>query len=615
MSDETTNDLITGRAVGAGRFELVRRLGEGGMGVVWLVLDRELNEHVAAKFLPRGIQSDPMALDDMRRETLKSRRLSHPCITRIHDFYHVGEELPFICMEYVNGQNLSELQVQQEGRVFRWDVLQPIVQQLCESLAYAHEEKIIHRDIKPGNLMLDSRGRLKLSDFGLSASASDSMSRLSKDMGGSGTPAYMSPQQLEGRPPKITDDIYALGATLYELLAGKPPFFTGDISHQILSVAPTPIHERLQERETQNEIPDEVDSLLMDCLSKEPDDRPQSAYEFAERLGLSLAGAAFMSRASVPISTSNIENVALEAEMSPPDTVYLNETEIEQTGVESEFGEVEAKPSRAKWIGGGLFVLIVVVFLVFKLTPDPVIKGGGSSGLSGGQNVPQMEGQLRFLIETRVGNYDHSSLEWEETGQWPGQSAHWRRDGDLIRATIRCQDLENGETRRAFLMIETPVKGDFVLSFQFFQAGPVIDGNFGVFYRSESFENSQRVFLNGRGIPLKAGGNGDMYMSRFGLITSGQSVRVLREVRPPEIEFVEQLPGPIPVISDEEFHSVTISVQGAVITHELDGHVVCRLEDPELLEGRDDGMIVFEIWADAGGEASADFRHIRLQTP
>ncbi|MDA7916373.1 protein kinase, partial [Verrucomicrobia bacterium] len=135
MSGEPTDELVEGLTAGGGRFVLIRVLGAGGMGVVWLAMDQELNEEVALKFLPRGIQSDPMAMDDMRRETLKSRRLSHPNITRIHDFYHIEDELPFICMEFVDGQNLSEMQVQQESRVFRWRDIEGLVQQLCDSLA------------------------------------------------------------------------------------------------------------------------------------------------------------------------------------------------------------------------------------------------------------------------------------------------------------------------------------------------------------------------------------------------------------------------------------------------------------------------------------------------
>src|SRR5262249_48354725 len=117
--------------------------------------------------------------------------------------------------------------LQQADQVLAWEQLAPLVHQLCAALAYAHGENVIHRDLKPANVMLDSKGRVKLADFGIAAVVSDSASRMSK-LGTSGTLPYMSPQQLEGNRPSVADDIYALGATLYELLTSQPPFYTGD---------------------------------------------------------------------------------------------------------------------------------------------------------------------------------------------------------------------------------------------------------------------------------------------------------------------------------------------------------------------------------------------------
>jgi sugar lactone lactonase YvrE len=169
-----------------------------------------------------------------------------------------------------------------------WDYLRPLVAQLCAALEYAHGEKVIHRDLKPANLMVDSRGRLKLADFGIAAVASDSMSRISMRHSTSGTLPYMSPQQLTGKRPQPADDIYALGATLYELLTGKPPFHTGDITHQVLHQAPELMEERLAALEMQNDIPQDVSALVTACLGKEPGQRPESARAVAEWIGLEL---------------------------------------------------------------------------------------------------------------------------------------------------------------------------------------------------------------------------------------------------------------------------------------------------------------------------------------
>jgi serine/threonine protein kinase len=283
----TVLSLKQGQMVGSGRFTLIKELGWGGMGVVWLACDERLNEHVALKFLPPEVRADPMAIDDLRAETARSHRLAHPNIVRIHDLHENPGEPAFIAMEFVDGPTLSAQRLQQPDRVMRWDELRPIVQQLCAALEYAHGEGVIHRDLKPANLMLDSRGRLKLADFGIAAVVSDSVSRASGQWT-SGTLAYMSPQQLNGDKPRATDDIYALGATLYELLTSKPPFSCGDIPHQVRTLPPKPLDERLADLQLANTIPPDVAAMVMACLAKEATQRPQSARAVAEWIGLEL---------------------------------------------------------------------------------------------------------------------------------------------------------------------------------------------------------------------------------------------------------------------------------------------------------------------------------------
>ena len=152
MSD--SSPLQPGQNVGGGRFTLVRALGRGGMGVVWLGQDTRLGEQVALKFLPPEVAADTVALNDLRRETVRSHKLTHPNIIRIHDVQEQSDGVAFISMEFVDGPTLSAWRLEQAGQVLTWEQLSPLVQQLCAALDYAHGEGVIHRDLKPANVML-----------------------------------------------------------------------------------------------------------------------------------------------------------------------------------------------------------------------------------------------------------------------------------------------------------------------------------------------------------------------------------------------------------------------------------------------------------------------------
>lgn len=288
---EASAYLAAGFLVGGGRFSLLRELGRGGMGLVWLAHDERLMAPVALKFLPEAVRANPIALNDLRQETHKSRMLSHPNILRIYDLYEAPDEAAFISMEYVDGPSLWTLLAQQPKGFFYWDYLKPIVKQLCEALDYAHSERVIHRDLKPANMLLDERQRLRLADFGVAAWAFASPADDTERHRTSGTPAYMSPQQIEGKVACVTDDVYALGATLYELLSGHPPFYQNDIAYQVRNVLATPLSERLADLEVENDVPPAVAAMIMACLSKNPEKRPQSVRAVAEWIGLADATA------------------------------------------------------------------------------------------------------------------------------------------------------------------------------------------------------------------------------------------------------------------------------------------------------------------------------------
>ena len=289
------------------RYALDQVLGRGGMGIVWLATDETLERRVALKFLPETLRLDTSALDDLKRETRRGLALAHQNIVRIYDFID-DSTAAAISMEYIDGRTLSALRIEQPGRVFQASQLEVWVTQLIEALDYAHRRaKIVHRDLKPANLMTTLEGELKIADFGIARSISDSVSRVSVKGASSGTLVYMSPQQAQGMPPKASDDIYAFGATLYELLTSKPPFFSGNIQHQLDSVtAPSMTQRRLDlEIEPGEEIPPQWENTVAACLAKDPSERPASIAHIGELLGLRTSATVY---ATAPTAAPTVVN-------------------------------------------------------------------------------------------------------------------------------------------------------------------------------------------------------------------------------------------------------------------------------------------------------------------
>ncbi len=271
-----------------GRYTLRKILGRGGMGVVWLARDEELERDVALKFLPATVVHDRSLLNDLKRETRRSLELTHRNIVRIHDFVF-DEASACISMEYVDGEMLANLRADKEQKVFEPNELAGWTAQLCDALDYAHNHaRIIHRDLKPANLMVNQKGDLKVSDFGIARSLGDSMSKLTMASGTSGTLVYMSPQQLDGERGTHLDDIYSLGATLYDLLTGKPPFYSGNLDKQIHERAAPSMTERRKEFNIEPAfVPLVWEETVAAYLAKDAAQRPQSTAEIAQRLQLS----------------------------------------------------------------------------------------------------------------------------------------------------------------------------------------------------------------------------------------------------------------------------------------------------------------------------------------
>jgi serine/threonine protein kinase len=276
---------ITAGMVLFGRFTTKRILGRGGMGVVWLAHDDKLKMDVALKFMPEIVSADPTAIEDLRKETRNGLQLSHPNLVGMLDFIEDGPTAAIV-MEFVDGKTLNELRREQPDHLFEPHILKPWLHQLLDALEYAHTgPKMIHRDLKPHNLMITTEDQLKLADFGIASCIKDSASRVSIQANTAGTLPYMSPQQLMGEIPTFANDIYSLGATLYDLLTGRPPFYTGDLAKQIETKRPPTISQRRTEfGHASTGIPQSWEDLIASCLEKDPLDRPKNMAEIRKAL-------------------------------------------------------------------------------------------------------------------------------------------------------------------------------------------------------------------------------------------------------------------------------------------------------------------------------------------
>jgi hypothetical protein len=260
-------------AILAGRYRVVGLLGRGGMGEVYRADDLRLGQAVALKFLPQTLQRDADRLERFFNGVRMARQVSHPAVCRVHD---VGEAdgQQFLSMEFVDGEDLASLQ-RRIGRLPSDKALQ-IARQLCAGLAAAHDKGVLHRDLKPENVMLDGRGMARITDFDL-AQAADAVD---PDDVRSGTPAYMSPEQLGGREVTTRSDIYALGLVLYELFTGRRPF-AGRTIAELLRARQEPPPPPSSFVET---IDPAVEQALLRCLEPDPLRRPASVHAVAATL-------------------------------------------------------------------------------------------------------------------------------------------------------------------------------------------------------------------------------------------------------------------------------------------------------------------------------------------
>jgi eukaryotic-like serine/threonine-protein kinase len=356
----------------ADRFVLENELGSGGMARVFLGRDEILDRPVAVKLL-NPVHGGTDIGDRFEREGRTAARLAHPNIAQVYDAGEAefdGRETSYIVMEYVPGGDLKRL-IDRRGRLPGPEIAR-LGDEVCAGLAHAHERGVIHRDIKPHNILLDENGHAKVTDFGI-ARALDT-TRATRTGFFLGTALYSSPEQLQGHKVTPKSDVYSFGATLYQAAAGEPPF-TGqtplEIASQHVSQNPTPPRSRSAD------VSVGLEALILDCLAKNPDDRP-TAEEARSRLEAEIPSAsATQAQPAAPVAPSP----------SPP---------------AGRPADAEGRPKQRRGLLAALALLAVLVVIGALAAPNLFGTGGdqnagsdnaGRNNAQGGGNKGQPDGQ------------------------------------------------------------------------------------------------------------------------------------------------------------------------------------------------------------------------------
>jgi serine/threonine-protein kinase len=296
----------------AGRYRIEGRLGVGGMSTVHLAFDQRLERNVAIKLLAEHLADDPTFVSRFRREALSAARLVHPNIVQVFDFgFDERQHRHFIVMEHVAGQSCAEL-LRDEGHL---EVRQAVdyLSQACKGLEYAHRNGVIHRDVKPGNLLVSDTGQVKLADFGIARAVDQS----SITQAGSvlGTAAYLAPEQARGEEAGPRSDIYSLGVVAYQLLSGRLPYEAVSLSELTLKQqreAP----DRLDEINPQ--VPRELAQAVSMALAIDQESRPPDAIVFSETLANGLRGRAPLSATAPTAHLGTGAATEILGDLSPP---------------------------------------------------------------------------------------------------------------------------------------------------------------------------------------------------------------------------------------------------------------------------------------------------------
>ncbi|HET6300214.1 Stk1 family PASTA domain-containing Ser/Thr kinase [Microbacterium sp.] len=388
--------MIAETRVLSGRYRVDEQIGRGGMATVYRGYDLTLGRQVAIKILDRELAGDNAFRTRFRLEAQAASRMAHPTIVRVFDAGEDSEtapdgsirSVPYIVMELVNGSLLKDIIAQ--GPVPVADAVR-YVDGILEALEYSHRAGVVHRDIKPGNVMVTPAGQVKVMDFGIARAVSDSSSTVAETTQILGTAAYFSPEQAKGEPVDARADLYSTGVVLYELLTGRPPF-RGEspvaVAYQHVSEAPT------APSEVNETVPRALDAVVLRALAKDPFQRYQDAATFREALDATIGGR----------NPSRRQVGALTSELYGPNPRQAAETarSLRQLSTDSTMKRTQAGPPVA-WIWAGVAVLAVLLIsvLFWVLT----IRPGGDVPASA-RIVPDVTGMTYERATVELGEED-----------------------------------------------------------------------------------------------------------------------------------------------------------------------------------------------------------------
>lgn len=340
-----------------GRYRIERTLGRGGMAAVYQAHDAELDRPVAVKVLAEHLASDDAFRQRFVREARMAAKLSHPNIVHVYD---QGDEdgRPFIVMEYVEGTTLAD-ELRRSGPFPPARVVD-LALQICGGLEHAHSSGLVHRDVKPQNLLVRADGTLKIADFGIARAAQ--ATKLTQIGSVLGTAAYLAPEQAAGEQVTAAADIYSLGCVLYELLTGQTPYVFETLPELVVKQREEPVTPI---RELRPDVPPEVEAAVMHCLARKPEYRPASAAALAQELA---AGSPEPPTEALPQPTGvRATDVATVPLRQPSRTATMPRARPPRRDF--------ALPRLAPWLAFATVAALVVVVLVLALSSGD---GGGA---------------------------------------------------------------------------------------------------------------------------------------------------------------------------------------------------------------------------------------------